>query len=86
MADPNAPAGAVLAHTQWGEPKTDTRAAAAPEGSQPNPWGVPYKPPPRDTSRDKKCKAKDNTCNGWKVTGSDFCAGHAGLMPAGGKR
>jgi hypothetical protein len=87
MAESEAPAGTHLAHTMWGEPKSDTSIQAAHGNVQPSPFGVPYIEPPTTAElRAKKCRANDDTCNGWRVRDSEFCAGHAGLLPPGGKR
>lgn len=56
---------------------------------EPAVFGIPYEPPyvpppPVPPSRDKKCRAKDDTCNGWRITDSDFCAYHAGKFKRGG--
>jgi hypothetical protein len=61
----------------------------APEGS-----GVPYigdlyanrvtaeaaDAEPAPTDRTKRCTAKDDTCMGWRINGSDLCAAHAGVF------
>jgi len=31
-------------------------------------------------NRDNKCRAKDDTCNGWAISGSSYCAAHAGKL------
>ena len=84
MAAPEPPAGAQLAHTHWGEPKTDTQMALTVsglgEGVEPAPWGVPYTGPDPTIDRAKKCKANDDTCNGWRLKDSEYCAGHAGVL------
>jgi hypothetical protein len=58
----------------------------APEGS-----GVPYigdaaanADHSQDTvpsaDRAKRCAAKDDTCMGWRISDSEFCAAHAGKL------
>lgn len=37
-------------------------------------------PQPRAEGRDKRCHAKDDTCMGWAIGGSEFCAAHAGVF------
>lgn len=34
----------------------------------------------RAEGRDKRCWAKDDTCMGWAINGSQFCAAHAGVF------
>lgn len=83
------PAGTTLAHTHWGEPKTDVlmslMTTGNSEGVEPSVSGIPYEPPyvapPPD--RAKKCRAKDDTCNGWRIGGSDFCSYHSGKLKQG---
>jgi hypothetical protein len=74
------PDGVELAHTHWGEPKSDTSIQAVFGNVAPSPFGVPYGGPPPEVDRGKKCKANGDTCNGWRVTDSEFCAGHAGIL------
>lgn len=31
-------------------------------------------------NRAKRCAAKDDTCMGWRIKGSEFCAAHAGVF------
>ena len=49
----------------------------------PSPMAQPQMPvaplPPVD-ERAKRCKAKDDTCMGWRISDSDFCAAHAGKL------
>ena len=40
----------------------------------------------RAAGREKKCHAKDDTCNGWAINGSDFCSGHAGKLAGWGHK
>jgi hypothetical protein len=95
------PDGVVLAHTLYGEPDTRVThvhtaqssmggVQVAPEGS-----GVPYigdaaanadhSPPQRPAEREKRCMAKDDTCMGWRITDSEFCAAHAGVFKGPGR-
>jgi len=88
MAAPEPPAGAVIAHTYSGEPKSDTalEVTRSPHGTvEPAVFGIPYEPPyvPPPPDRAKKCRAKDDTCNGWRISDSDFCAFHAGKLKQG---
>jgi len=72
----------------WGEPKGDTEAAFAPQGAKLSMGGVPYEPPPDEAAliaaeaarRSKKCRAKDDTCEGWRIKDSEFCSAHAGVL------
>lgn len=34
----------------------------------------------RSPEREKRCLAKDDTCMGWRISDSDFCAAHAGKL------
>jgi len=34
----------------------------------------------RGPERAKRCHAKDDTCRGWKMTDSDYCAAHTASM------
>ena len=86
MAAPEPPTGAVHAYTMYGAPKEDTAflLTTSMEGSSvaPATGGVEYQPPPPPPpppDRAKKCRAKDDTCNGWRIHDSDFCAFHAGV-------
>lgn len=71
-------AGTQLAHTAYGEPKADTELAHTHGDVAPAPWGVPYDD--RKPDRSKKCRANNDTCNGWRMTASPYCPVHAGLM------
>ena len=85
MSDPAIPDGLALAHTLWGEPDSSVThawtaaGAAGVELIQLRLSGVPYylAPEPRNPA---KCRANDDTCEGWRVGGGDFCPGHAGLL------
>jgi hypothetical protein len=44
------------------------------------PEPLPELPKPRAEDRDKRCHAKDDTCMGWAIGGSEFCAAHAGVF------
>lgn len=46
----------------------------------PAPFGVPYVPQHLRPHRLKKCRANNDTCNGWKVAGEDYCPVHAGKL------
>lgn len=92
---PELPNGIERANTRWGEPANKNTCLGAP-GSQPVPdMPSSYEPVPQipenprkpidHTDRTKKCRANDDTCLGWRIKGSEFCAGHAGvLIPGGG--
>jgi hypothetical protein len=36
--------------------------------------------PERAPERDKRCAAKNDTCMGWAIHGSEFCSAHAGVF------
>jgi len=90
------PDGIVLAHTLHGEPANQfVPAHAAPHGAalvmpvgedgiaydEDAPVAVPYyEPVVRPPEREKRCHAKDDTCKGWAIGGSEFCAVHAGVF------
>jgi hypothetical protein len=88
------PEGIVLAHTVHGQPDHSVNHAWAVTNPdlgavQPSPDpGMPYigdaaaNGPHEDLPdpRAKRCRAKDDTCMGWRISNSDFCAAHAGLM------
>jgi hypothetical protein len=61
---------AKLAHTYYGEPVSGIRAAAHAPNSQLAPPGAPY------LGRGNFCSANDDTCEGRKAKGTDFCMGH----------
>jgi hypothetical protein len=65
-------------HTAYGEPKADTELAYTHGDVQPAPFGVPYDD--RQPDRSKKCRANNDTCNGWRMSASPYCPVHAGLM------
>lgn len=48
-------------------------------GSQLQVGGMPYLGEPDRPNRSNRCKAKDDTCMGWRTKGSDFCGGHLGI-------
>ena len=77
MAEPLA--GTKLAHTFYGEPKSDTELAHTHGEVAPAPFGVPYIAP-KVPDRSKKCRANNDTCKGWRISGSDYCPAHAGLL------
>jgi hypothetical protein len=76
--------GTQLAYSAYGERKGDTSIQAAHGDVSPAPFGVPYAgdepDPDREVDRSKKCRAKDDTCNGWRTKDSDFCPVHSGLL------
>jgi hypothetical protein len=74
------PDGVELAHTHWGDPKSDTSIQAAHGNVQPSAFGVPYAYSPEAPDRDKKCRANQDTCNGWRIKDSEFCPAHAGVL------
>jgi hypothetical protein len=57
-----------------------------PEVEKPSRWPIPPQPVeqeyagPRKPGREKHCVAKNDTCMGWAMEGSDLCSGHAGRM------
>ena len=52
----------------------------------PRPEPEPVRPPSAidptepESERAKRCKAKNDTCRGWKIKDSDYCAAHSGLL------
>lgn len=88
------PDGIVLQHTLHGEPDRTVTHAYTASGSEgvrlvPATDGVEYVPSPMAQPkplvapvdpRAKRCKAKDDTCMGWRINESDFCAAHAGKL------
>jgi hypothetical protein len=86
------PEGVALAHTLHGQPDDSVTHAhtASPHGRgvQPAPdSGIRYyeDDPPhvgshRAVDRLKRCMAKDDTCMGWQISNSEFCAAHAGVF------
>jgi hypothetical protein len=86
MAAPEPPAGAVVAHTLYGALKDDTSSIYALGQVELSTSGAPYLGPDPAVDRAKKCKANDDTCNGWRLKNSDFCAGHAGILKPPGDR
>ena len=85
MSDPAVPEGLQLAHTFWGEPDSMVTHAHTATGAggveliQAPISGVPYyqEPEPRNPN---KCRAENDTCEGWRIADSDFCPGHAGIL------
>jgi hypothetical protein len=91
------PDGIVLAHTLYGEPAnlaaldhTMGRGGLAviPVGED----GIPYVGPKPATSdpdrlpgREKRCIAKGDSCMGYHMVDSEFCAAHAGLFKGPGR-
>lgn len=61
--------GSVLVYSAYGEPVNEFRPDNRPEGAEPSAIGMPY------VGRGK-CIAKDDTCNGPKAKGTDYCIGH----------
>ena len=41
---------------------------------------TPPELPPAASDRSKRCKANDDTCNGWRIRDSELCAAHAGVF------
>lgn len=82
MPLPDLPDGVELQYTHWGDPKDDVlmSAATGTEAAAVQPASSSYIPYYQETDRSKKCRANDDTCNGWRVKDSEFCSGHAGLM------
>jgi len=59
-----------LAHTLYGEPSTrDAKLADSAAGSRPAPVGSPY------VGRNR-CIANEDTCEGPRAKGTDYCIGH----------
>lgn len=58
-----------LAHSMYGAPVTGQRPAGASEGSKPAPGSGPY------IGRNK-CVAKEDTCEGPRAQGTEYCVGH----------
>jgi hypothetical protein len=73
------PDGVEMAHTHWGEPKSDTSLQGLHLNVSPSPFGVPYAYAIEE-DRTKKCRANADTCNGWRMKDGDFCPAHAGVM------
>ena len=64
------PAGAVLAHSYFGEPVYGQRPAGETEYSSLAAASGPY------LGRGNKCSAKDDTCEGMRVKDEVLCMGH----------
>lgn len=62
-----------LAHTLHGEPVTGSRPAAQVAGSKIAAGGAPY------LGRNR-CEANNDTCEGPKAKGTDYCIGHLRMM------
>jgi hypothetical protein len=62
-----------LAHTLYGEPVKGIRPAGEAPGSRLAPAGAPY------IGRNR-CVANEDTCEGPKAKGTDYCAGHLRSM------
>lgn len=58
-----------LAHTMYGQPVTGMRPAGAAEGSKLAPGSGPY------IGRNR-CIAKEDTCEGPRANGTEYCVGH----------
>jgi len=59
-----------LAHTLYGEPSVrDAKPANSAYGSRPAPIGAPY------VGRNR-CIANEDTCEGPRAKGTDYCIGH----------
>ena len=80
----NLPDGIELAYTHWGEPKSDTAMQLVSTDTAPA-QGSYTKYRARAAEREKKCKANDDTCNGWRMVNGDFCPMHAGVVRPKGK-
>lgn len=77
MAINSVPAGAVPAHSLHGVPVFDQRQAQV-DGARIAPPSAPY------LGRGNFCSANDDTCEGRKAKGTDYCYGHLkqfGLVP-----
>ena len=80
-----------FSHIPWdGTLPEEPPVVPQPEPPRPVPEPEPVVPEPvptiRAAGRDKKCHAKDDTCNGWAINGSDFCSGHAGKLAGWGHK
>jgi hypothetical protein len=61
---------AMLSHEYYGSPISGIRPAAEVPGSQQAPASGPY------LGRGNFCAANDDTCEGRKAKGTDYCMGH----------
>lgn len=63
---------AVPTLSMYGTPAAGTSSRLSTPTSRPAPWsGIEYVSP-----REGKCGAKDDTCEGPRAKGTDFCIGH----------
>lgn len=62
-----------LAHTLYGEPVSGSRPASQVAGSKIAPGSAPF------LGR-QRCVANDDTCEGPKAKGTDYCIGHLRAM------
>jgi hypothetical protein len=62
-----------LAHTLYGEPVSGSRPAGQPSGSKLATASAPY------LGR-QRCIANEDTCEGPKAKGTDYCIGHLRAM------
>ncbi len=63
----------VLAHTLYGAPANASRLAPT-DGARLAAPSAPY------VGRGSKCAANEDTCEGMRAKGTDFCAGHLRSM------
>lgn len=63
-------------HALYGEPVSGIRPAAQTEGSRLAPASAPY------IGRNR-CVASNDTCEGPKAKGTDYCAGHLAAQAKG---
>lgn len=62
--------GSIPAHSYYGSPVTGIVPVTSVGNTRPATAGGPF------VGRGNKCSAKDDTCEGNRVSGEVFCAGH----------